>query len=161
MRRLDEYDPTLDEAALTADEAATRALLARWGEPVAVAPPRDLAVRVLASLPAERQPATGGPARWPRAAALLTALAFALWVALGAWGVLGNSMGPARVAGGPDGGLGQLLLTLTLAAKPLVNLLAAVGPAALLVPLVLGAGAWLWWRLVRGAPLAMRSEPGR
>jgi hypothetical protein len=156
----DEPELSRDDGGLAADEAATRALLARFSEPAPVAPPPGLEARLLAGLP------RGAPPRpaahpWRRAAAWAAAAAAALLLALGAWGVLINSLGPARVAGGPADGLGQLVLVLTLAAKPLVNLLADAGLAAALAVVTFAAAAWLWWRLVRGAPLAAPAEAPR
>lgn len=153
MGRGDDTELNLTEAELAADEAAVRNLLAPLGEPAAAPAPPGLASRVLAALPAAARPRARLSLGW--AAAGLAALAMLL---LGAWGVLGDSLGPARLAGGPAGGVGQLVLTLTLAAKPLVNLLADAGPAAALAPALIVAGAWLWLRLVRATPLAAHGE---
>lgn len=146
----DHDELSLSDAELAADELATRRLLARWGEPAAAPPPPALNARVLAAL-AGRPPRRAAR----RARPLLGALALAIvapLLLLGIWGVLGDSLGPASLAGDPAGGLGRLLLGLTLAAKPLVNLLLGAGAYGLAAFALLLAGAWLWWRLVRVAP---------
>jgi hypothetical protein len=160
MGRRDEPELTPTDDELAAAEASLRRALARYHEPAPVAPPPDLAARVLASLPAElsrRQQLAPvrrlGPAAGWAAAALATLL-----LALGAWGVLVNSLAPASMAGGPADGLGQLLLVLTLAAKPLVNLLVSAGATAALVVLTAVGGAWLWWRIVSTTPFAAPVE---
>jgi hypothetical protein len=151
MGRRDELE--LTSADLDADEVATRRLLAPFGEPAAAPPPPGLASRVLAALPAAAQP------RPRRRLSPWLILVLGLLLAVGAWGVLGNSLGPAQAAGDPGEGIGQLVLVLTLAAKPLVNLFANLGlVAALLVLLGFGA-ALLWWRLLRATPLALPTEP--
>ncbi len=156
MGRRDESELILTEAELDAAEGATRQLLAPFGEPSAVEPPPGLAARVLAALPAARPT----PALAPRSRRLgvWAAALVALLLAVGAWGVLVNSLGPARAVGGPAAGLGQLLLVLTLAAKPLLNLLAHTGLAAALLALIGMASAWLWWRIVRATPLVLPLE---
>lgn len=141
-----------DDDELAAAEAATLRMLARFGEPAPVEPPPNLAARVVAGLPRHTPRPVAHP--WRRAGALAVSTLLAVLLVVGAWGVLINSLGPARVAGGPADGLGQFVLVLTLAAKPLVNLLAdagvlAVGAAGAIVLL-----AWLWWRLVRETSLA-------
>lgn len=145
-----ELNPDDDE--LAAAEAATRRLLAPYGEPAHVEPPPNLAARVVAGLP------RGAPRRvahpWRTGLWAAAAGALVLLLSLGAWGVLINSLGPSGVAGGPADGLGQLVLILTLAAKPLVNLLADAGAAAALAVATAAASAWLWWRIVRSTPLA-------
>jgi hypothetical protein len=87
----------------------------------------------------------------------LTAL-LGLLLILGTWGVLVNSLIPSSVAGGPAAGLGQLLLLLTLAAKPLINLFASAGALAALLVLAALGGAWLWWRLFSTTPIAVPVE---
>jgi len=150
MGHRDNDELALSDAELAADEAATRAILARWGEPAPAPPPPALAARVTAAL-------GGRPAaRRPRRAllpglALLLALPLLL---LGLWGVLVDSAGPARMAGGAQSGAGQLLIGLTLAAKPLVNLLLGSGAFGLAAAVALAAGAGLWWRLVRAGAVA-------
>lgn len=159
MGALDKLDQGPGDDELAAEEAATRALLAAYGEPAQMEPPPTLAARVVAGLPrgASRRPAHP----WRTASWGAAALALALLLSLGAWGVLVNSLGPAGVAGGPADGLGELLLIFTLAAKPLVNLLAHAGAAAALAAVLIVAAAWLWWRLVRGTPLAPPLESNR
>jgi len=156
MGRRDESELILTEVELAAAEQATRQLLAPFGEPSAAAPPPGLAARVLAALPAARPTPALAPRRG-RVGAWAAALV-ALLLAVGAWGGLVNSLGPARAGGGPAEGLGQLLLVLTLAAKPLLNLLAHAGLAAALLALIGMASAWLWWRIVRATPLVLPLE---
>jgi hypothetical protein len=156
MGRRDEPELTPTDDELAAAEASLRRALAHYDEPSPVAPPPHLATRVLAALPAEppgrRQPAA--VRRLAPAAGWAAAALAALLLALGSWGVLLNAYAPAGAAAGP----GQLLLVLTLAAKPLVNLLASAGAAAILAALTAVAGAWLWWRIVSATPFAAPVE---
>lgn len=150
----DDDELNLSDAELAADEAAVHAMLARWGEPSPATPPPALAAGVMAALAGRPRARRRRTARAPALALLL----LAPLVALGLWGVLGDSLGPAHLAGGPDAGLGQLLLGLTLAAKPLVNLLLGAGAAGLAATVALMAGAGLWWRLVRAPGGAMEGS---
>jgi ABC-type Fe3+ transport system permease subunit len=148
MGRGDDSKLSLDHIEPADDEAAVRHALARWGEPTPAPPPPALAARVQAAL-AEGRPVRDRPRRPRRAwgwgaVALLTPL-----VLLGLWGVVLDSTGPAELFGNPDGGLAQLMLLLTLAAKPLVNTLLLAGPFVLTLALSAVAAAWLWWRTVR------------
>lgn len=147
----DDRELNVSDAELAADEAALRAMLARWGEPAPASPPPALAAGVMAALAGRPR----GRRRRRALAPALAALLLAPLLALGLWGVFGNSLGPAGLVGGPEDGLGQLLLGLTLAAKPLVNMLLGAGAAGLAAAAALVAGAGLWWRLVRasGAPM--------
>ena len=157
MGRRDEPELTPTDEELAAAEASLRRTLARYDEPAPVAPPPNLAARVLASLPANppgRQRAAPALPRLAPAAGWAAATFAALLLALGSWGVLLNSHAPAAAAGGP----GQLLLVLTLAAKPIVNLLVSAGAAAALVALAAAVGAWLWWRIVSSTPFAVPVE---
>jgi hypothetical protein len=154
MGRRDEPELTPGDEELAAAEAATRRLLEPFGEPALLEPPAGLAARVTARLP-------GAPRRarpWRGAVAWAASLAAALLLSIGAWGVLVNSLGPSRAAGGPEDGLGQLVLTLTLAAKPMVNLLADPGLAAAAALLTAATAAWFWWRIVRNTPLVPPAE---
>ena len=141
----DELNESLDAAALDEAEAATRRLLARYGQPSLAGPPRDLAARTIVTVQAARPPQSARR----QALSLLPLLGgLALLVGLGLWGVLGDSAGPASLIGGGEGAAGRTLLLLTLAAKPLINALLAAGPLALGL-LILGIfGSWVWWRLV-------------
>lgn len=149
MGRRDKPELTPSDADLAEAEAATRLLLAPFDEPRPVPPPPGLSARILAALPdAGPEPRASSP-WWAalRPAAWAAAALALLLVAFGAWGVLGDSRGPAQVAGGPDSLIGRTTLTLTLAAKPLLNLLASAGLVALASALAVAVGAWLWWRL--------------
>lgn len=154
MGRGDEHELMPSEAELAEAEAGTRLLLTRRGEPALVAPPPGLSARVLAALPEPGRPRASRSTGmlWARVAVAWAAAAVALLLVFGAWGVLGDSLGPARVAGGPDSSLGELTFTLTLAAKPLVNLLAGSGIYVALAGVAILVGAWLWWRLARDVP---------
>lgn len=152
----DEPELTPGDDDLAAAEEATLRLLARFGEPAPAEPPPNLAARVVAGLPRGQSRRAALP--WRRAAWLAAAASLATLLIVGTWGVLVNSLGPARVAGGPADGLGELVLVLTLAAKPLVNLLADAGLAAVGAVVAIAAMGWLWWRLVRDAPLALPLE---
>jgi hypothetical protein len=150
MGRRDELELNPSDDELAADEAAIRRLLASFGEPAPAEPPLGLPARVAVTV---RQSSRQSP-RWPRRVfSFVGSAALTVLLALGSWGVLLNSLGPAGLVGGPDHGLGQLLLLLTLAAKPLVNLLLNAGIAGLLVAIAALAACWFWWRLVRATPL--------
>jgi hypothetical protein len=131
---------------LAAAEAETRRLLARYGEPQAAPPPADLPDRVMRSI-ADVPDGARGPSRLRRAYGTVMLAGLAALLAFGAWGVLVDG-GPTRLFDSL-GGLGQLLLVLTLAAKPLVNLLLTAGAAAVVVVAACVGCAWLWWQLVR------------
>jgi hypothetical protein len=143
--RDDELSGPPAAAELEEAEAATRRLLARYGQPSPALPPRDLAARAMVRLQAAQPPRNARRRAW----GLLPLLAgLSLLLGLGLWGVLGDSAGPASLLGGGAGGAGRALLLLTLAAKPLVNLLLAAGPLGLGL-LALGfVGGLIWWRLV-------------
>lgn len=145
MGRRDEPELTPDDDELAADDAATRRLLAPFGEPVLAEPPPGLAARVAVRV---RQAPTSSGA-WQRPARWAAAAVAALLLALGVWAARVSA-----VAVRGDDGLGQLLLVLALAAKPLVNLFAQAGLVAALAALAILSGAWIWWRLVRDTPLA-------
>jgi len=132
---------------LAAAEAETRRLLARYGEPSVVEPPADLAHRVIGALPSTSSPPT--MSRLPRIYGWLILIGCAALVALGTWGVLLDSSGPAHIVSTLSASLGQLLLLLTLTAKPLINLLLSTGIATLVVVVAILAGSWLWWQLLR------------
>jgi hypothetical protein len=137
---------TPDDDALIAAEEETRRLLARYGEPRAVEPPAKLAGRVIDAL-SEPPPHPTSTLRRIYGGAILIGILATL--ALGAWGVLLDSSGPARIFGDLSGGLSELLLILTLAAKPLINLLITAGAATLAVLVAIVGGSWLWWQLLR------------
>lgn len=131
---------------LDAAEAETRRLLARYGEPTLVVPPPDLADRVIATL--SRAP-TQTFSRLRRIYTGVLLIGILTLLAFGAWGVLLDSSGPAQLVGDLSGGFGQLLLLLTLAAKPLINFILTAGVATLVVLAAIFAGSWLWWQLLR------------
>jgi len=145
-RRDDELTPAQDAQA----DQLLRDLLAPYGEPRATPPPQYLARRIVAALP--QRPAAVGLPRLPIAgsgALLAGVLALALF-GLGLWGVLGNSAGPAGLLGGATSGLGRALLVLTLAAKPPVGSLAALGLSTLAGGgLLVALAGWAWWSLVQ------------
>lgn len=151
MGRGDYTELTPSDAEVAQAEAETRRLFGRWGEPRPAPPPPALTARVLDAI--EYGPARAVAFRhiW-RTTSLTLAMALLPLLALGLWGVFGDSSGPARLLGASAGSLGQLALALTLAAKPLVNLLLGAGPLGLALAIVLPIIAWLWWRLVRVAP---------
>jgi len=132
---------------IDAAEAETRRLLGRYGEPRAVQPPADLALRVLDTLADPGLAQTGSRLRRIYGGVILVCVVALL--ALGAWGVLVDSSGPAHLFGDVGGGLGELLLLLTLAAKPLINLLLTAGVATAAVIAAIAVGSWLWWLLLR------------
>jgi hypothetical protein len=146
---------TPDDDALAAAEAETRRLLARYSQPRTVEPPAELAGRVLGALAAPPHPVSR--LRRIYGGAILIGILVAL--TLGAWGVLLDSTGPARLFGDLSGGVSELLLILTLAAKPLINLLLTAGVATLAILAAIVGGGWLWWQLLR-RELAFSLEAG-
>lgn len=135
--------------AAAEDEALRRLLeqreLARFAEP-----PPGLTAKVLAQLP-DLPPAAAARAERlrhirNRFLAVVVVVAVLLLQGFGAWGVLADSSGPAALFGDVGAGAGRALLMLTLAAKPLVNLLLAPGlPLLALFMLLLAGIAALWW----------------
>ena len=148
---------TPDDDALATAEAETRRLLARYGQPRAVEPPAALAGRVMEALSDPPLPPASGRLRRISGGAVLIGLVAAL--ALGVWGVLLDSSGPARLFGDQGGGVSELLLILTLTAKPLINLLITAGAATLAALVATLGGSWLWWQLLR-RELAVPMEVG-
>jgi hypothetical protein len=153
------------EADARQADARLRQVLATYGQPDRLGPPPAVAARVLASLP--DLPPTAAAAAQRRHARLLALLRVAVLaavlalVALGSWGVFVDSAGVARLFGDTASGIGYVLLTLVLLAKPLV--LALLGPGILVLAAVVLAFAllgWAWWLLVRQAPLAQASGAG-
>ncbi|GAB4193894.1 MAG: hypothetical protein OHK0022_09340 [Roseiflexaceae bacterium] len=143
-------------------DAAIRRVLAAAGEPVQIEPPPDLVSRTLRRLPA------APPAQAARAATtrrlLRRALGFglgALLVALALLNLLGGFSPSAplmNLLGDGNSGLGRLLLTLHLLAKPLLNSITMDSLLLLGSALVVLAGGWLWWSLVRRTPIAVGVE---
>jgi hypothetical protein len=133
---------------MAAAEAETRRLLARYGEPRVAAPPADLPDRVMRSL-SDTPAGAHHSSRLRRIYGGVILAGLAALLAFGAWGVLLDSSGPAQLFGDMGGGIGQLLLVLTLAAKPLVNLLLTAGAVTLVITAAFAGGGWLWWQLVR------------
>jgi hypothetical protein len=157
MERRNDDELTATEEQ-TADEAIRR-LLARYGQPTSVAPPPDLTARVLARLP-DKPPAAAALAeqqqqRRGRVLGGMLLCGLLLSLILGSWGVLVNSSGPAELLGGVTSTVGQFVLVLVLAAKPLVHAILSPGVTLLLPGLLLiVAATWLWWQLVQQTPLA-------
>ncbi len=139
MGRRDEPELMPSDGELAAAEAHTRRLLARFGEPSAVAPPAGLADRIVAAMPSVSRPIR--PLRRRALGWAITAAASVL-VVLGVWVTLGIGLAPASVAEATL--LGQL--TISLAARPLGTLPSGAGLVIVLGALV--GGAWLWWRYV-------------
>ncbi|NTV99854.1 MAG: hypothetical protein HGA19_00950 [Oscillochloris sp.] len=143
--------------ALNAAEAETRRLLARYGQPSYVDPPADLADRVLRVI--NTPPPSRPDSQFRRLSGWVILVGFIALIAYGSWGVLLDSSGPARLFGDLNGGLSQIILLLTLTAKPLINLLLTAGVATFIVLLALVGGGWFWWLLLR-QELAPLSEAG-
>ncbi|MBX0328556.1 hypothetical protein K2Z83_12800 [Oscillochloris sp. ZM17-4] len=137
---------TPDDALATA-EAETRRLLARYGEPSVADPPADLARRVIDGL--SDLPPAHPTSRLRQIYGGVIGVCMIALLSLGVWGVLLDSSGPAHLFGDMGGGLSQLLLLLTLAAKPLINLLLTAGAATMAVIVAIIGGSWLWWQLLR------------
>ncbi|EFO80620.1 hypothetical protein OSCT_1560 [Oscillochloris trichoides DG-6] len=133
------------EDLLVAAEAETRRLLARYGQPAPIEPPPDLAGRVIAALATPRPSPTS---RLRRIYGTVVSVFFLALISLGSWGILLDSRGPANLFADLSSGLGDFFLFLTLAAKPLINLLLTAGAATLAIIGVVIAGGWIWWQLV-------------
>jgi hypothetical protein len=137
----------VDPLQVAEDERFVQQLLARYDQPHHVTPPPGLAARTSLAVLRE-QPRSGAVLRrvlWP---VQLASLALGLLVAVGLWGVFGSSTGPASLFGGAESGLGRAFLWLTLAAKPLINVLVAIGPVGLAALVAFILCAWLWWRII-------------
>lgn len=139
-------DGELTDVELEAGEAELRMLLGRWGEPQMVSPPADLSARIV------RRLSNPPPKRW-RWYRLWPVVPFLL-VLLGMWGLLIDSDAPAALFGDPETGVGRLVLTLILIAKPLWYLWLAAAWWLLPGLLLLLSVGWMWWRLIADAPLA-------
>jgi hypothetical protein len=147
------------------DDEIMRALLAAYDEPNDVSVPPQLSRRVIASLPTasptvlraeQRRRSTGR-----RIALAIPLFLLALLNLIGIWGMLVDSAAPARLFATISTGFGETMFVLTLAAKPILNLLAVPGPAAMLVALtLLTAGAWGWWQLARFELVQAAAEVG-
>ncbi|MCU0494384.1 MAG: hypothetical protein MUD01_22575 [Chloroflexaceae bacterium] len=140
------------------DDATFRRRLQTRGYLEFAEPPPGLAAKVLANMPQEA-PALAAQRRqtrfrWPVAA---FAGLLVLLLAFGTWGLLIDSAGPARMLGDLSSGLSRVVLLLTLAAKPLLHVLAMPGLPALLL-LTTGGLVWLWWRLARVPAFADTAE---
>jgi hypothetical protein len=155
-------DGELNAADESAEDIAIRQLLARQGHPTFVAPPPDLAARVLAHLP-DAPPmhvvaAARRRSRMRRISIILALSVLLVSLSLGFWGVLGDSNGPAQLLGGGTASLGRLVLMLTLIAKPLVHILLAPGlPLVLLFIALIAIALWAWWRLAQ--QFAISNQP--
>ncbi|MEI8307444.1 MAG: hypothetical protein WCF99_10300 [Chloroflexales bacterium] len=137
---------TLDDDAMAAAEGETRRLLARYGQPQVMEPPAALAGRVIDAL---SEPSSRPASTLRRFYAGIGLICGCVALALGAWGVLIDSSGPAKLFGDLSGGISELILILTLAAKPLINLLMSAGATALVMIVASLGGSWLWWELLR------------
>ncbi|HEU4322825.1 MAG TPA: hypothetical protein VFS21_06710 [Roseiflexaceae bacterium] len=143
-------------------DAAMRRVLASVGEPVQIEPPPDLVSRTLRRLPAVP------PARAARVAnarrVLRGALAFgfgALLLALVLLNLLGGFTPNSplmSMLGDGGSGIGRVLLTLHLLAKPLLRSITTDSLVLLGSALVALAGGWLWWTLIRRTPIAVAVE---
>ncbi|WP_129633292.1 hypothetical protein [Candidatus Oscillochloris fontis] len=133
------------EELLVVAEEETRRLLARYGQPVPLDPPPDLAGRVIASLATPHPTPTS---RLRRIYGTVVSVFFVALISLGSWGILLDSSGPASLFDDLSSGLGDFFLFLTLAAKPLINLVLTAGVATLGIIAVIMAGGWIWWQLV-------------
>ncbi len=147
-------DELSDDEEVRADQEFRQAL-ARYNEPLQRATPPTMTSRVMAGIPG-RPPAELArrhrrQSRLSSLAAGTAALLFLALFSLGFYGVLFDSSAPATLVG-TTGGFAQLVLMLTLAAKPLVNLVLTSGlPLLPLLLLLLIGGGWLWHYLLRGS----------
>lgn len=142
---------------------AVRRMLERRSDPIQLAPPPDLVTRTLRRLPPVPPAAAAQAERWQRvqrrALGGLAGFMALMVAALSVWNVAGNGPELALVFGDGSGGISKLLLTLHLAVKPLWNTLAAAGMLAFaLAGVAVVGGGWLWWWLIRRAPLDARAE---
>jgi hypothetical protein len=138
-----------------AAEQEFRQLLERYHEPSRQATPSNLTTRVMLNIPPR---APGELVRRQRrqhrlrnsALGAATVLFVALF-SLGFYGVLFDSGAPATIFS-MTGGFSQVVLILTLSAKPLVNLVLTSGlPLLPVLFLLLLGGSWLWHYLLRGS----------
>lgn len=142
MGRGNESELSMSDADLAEAEAVVRSVLAPTGEPTRVAPPADLASRVLAALPHAADP----PPRRAWWLAPLTGLATLTLLLLMVGGSLLWVGNPARLT---TPGTNPLVLALAQFSQPLLSGLQQVGPALLLgLALVLGL-LFAWQRFQR------------
>jgi hypothetical protein len=147
-------DELSDDKEFRADQEFQQ-LLARYNEPNRLAAPPTITSRVMAGIPG-RSPVelVRRQRRQSRLHGLALGTATLVFIALfslGFYGVLFDSSAPAALAGASSGGA-QVMLMLTLAAKPLVNLVLTSGlPLLPVLGLLLLSGGWLWHYLLRDA----------
>jgi hypothetical protein len=147
-RNDDELENELvDPLQVAEDERFVQQLLARYDQPHHVSPPPGLAARASLAVLRERPRSRAAFRRtiWPLQ---VVGFALGLLVAMGLWGVFGSSTGPASLFGGVESSLGRAFLWLTLAAKPLINVLVAIGSIGLAGCVAFMLCAWLWWRII-------------
>jgi hypothetical protein len=146
-------DPAIEAQA----DDTLRRILAHYAQPAPVPPPPELAARVLTSLP-DVSPGEATRveqhrhhrSRVAKIAAVFLMIALCL---VGVQGIFVDSTGMARLFGDTATGLGSLMLTLILIAKPLVHSVLAPGFLPLLVAgaALVGVGI-VWWHLVEPGP---------
>jgi hypothetical protein len=148
MGRRDEPELIPSDAELAEAEAATRDLLARYGEPAPAQPPPGLIGRVLAAMP-DIRPGQNGRPWWsfprPIFAWGLGVLAALLILVGGLAALAGAAAGGVAFGSGP---LGRL--TAALVSSPQFGgVLAVPAPGALLIALGVAIAAVAWWGLRR------------
>jgi hypothetical protein len=131
--------------------------------PSAIPPPR-LVANIMAQLPptpavaaaAERRGRSRARLIWGGFAAIM-----ALFVLLGAYGVVVDSSAPAQFFGGLESTLGRGILALTLAGKPMVAALGSLGLPLLVIVALGGTVVPALWKRLAAPPAALLVEVER
>lgn len=139
------------------DDLAFRQVLARYGEPAAPEPPAALQQKIIASLPTMPPPQAAAVLRHRRRRRALPGLLGLLVLAglalLGFWGVFIDSAAVAALFGSTSAGVGQAVLFLILAAKPLLYAVLSLGGLSFILGGMVCIGmAWGWWMLLQLPP---------
>ncbi len=117
-----------------------RQLLGRYGEPHPPSLPPDLVTRSMRQIPDVLPADLLGRARIARAIALIIAVAAVAAALAGAWALRDPRLAAGVMAGG-DGTAGRALLTLQLAAKPILGAVSSLGLALLCVGVAAAIGS--------------------
>ncbi|HYF66275.1 MAG TPA: hypothetical protein VD886_25825 [Herpetosiphonaceae bacterium] len=129
----------------------------------AIPPPRFVA-NIMAQLPPTPAIAAAAERRRVNRSRLIWgvfAAAMALVVLLGAYGVMVDSSAPAQIFGGLESSLGRGVLALTLAGKPMVAALGALGLPLLVIVALGGTVVPALWKRLAAPPAALLVEVER
>lgn len=132
--------------------------------PTSAIPPPRLVANIMAQLPPTPAAAAAAERRRVNRARLtwgVFAAVMALVVLLGAYGVVVDSSAPSQLFGGLESSLGRGVLALTLAGKPMVAALGALGLPLLIVVALGGTVVPALWKRLAAPPAALLVEVER